>query len=342
MNSLDASKNYWLNSKVVVIGGGSWGTVLAHLLSNNCASVRLWVREENLARAINSTRTNTIYHPKLQLQPNVQAYSSIERVFEGGVQAVIWALPSSVARPLAREFAPFIHGDELAFHATKGVEAGSLKRISEVLREEWPCPRIGVISGPNLAEEIARGDPSATVIASRFEEVILAGQVLLSTPRFRAYGAKDVIGVEWAGVLKNILAIASGALNALQLGWNSRAMLISRGLAEMVRFGTVMGAESSTFLGLAGVGDLMATSMSSLSRNYRVGAALTRNLNLNEVLSELGGTAEGVTTTRSVWEFAKINHITMPITESVYRILYENVPIQSAIETLMNRPPTND
>lgn len=336
------SGNFWKNAKVVVLGGGSWGTVLAQLLSQNCSEVRLWVREESSARKINATRINADYHPQLQLNPNIQALSSEDRIFETKINALVWALPSTVCRTVSRHFAKFLYGDEIIFHATKGIEPGSLKRISEILREEWPCPRIGVISGPNLAAEIARGELAATVVASSFDEVIGAGQTLLSSPRFRVYGARDIIGVEWAGVLKNILAIAAGVLDGLQLGWNARAMLISRGLAEMVRFGLAMGAQESTFLGLAGMGDLLATSMSPLSRNFRVGAELAKHISLDEILSHLVGTAEGISTVRSVWEFAKANGILMPITEAVYHILYEKIPIQDAIASLMERPQMMD
>jgi glycerol-3-phosphate dehydrogenase (NAD(P)+) len=237
--------------------------------------------------------------------------------------------------------AHLFQGDEMVLHATKGIEPGSMKRISEVLAEELPCRRIGVVSGPNLAREIAAGEPAATIIASVFQEVCEAGQALLGSDRFRTYRATDVIGVEWAGSLKNILAIASGALDALSLGWNARAMLITRGLAEMVRFGVAMGAQESTFLGLAGIGDLMATCSSSLSRNYQVGFRLAKGDGLNQVLGELGSTAEGVMTTQSVWEYAHHHRISMPITEGVFHLLREGVPAIDVLHQLMSRPASS-
>jgi glycerol-3-phosphate dehydrogenase (NAD(P)+) len=299
-------RDFWRNSKVAVIGAGSWGTVLAELCSRNCRDVRLWARDEEVVRAINATRVNAEYWPELKLPGNVHAMTSIERVFEDGVQAVIWALPSSRARQGARDLAPRFRGDEILLHATKGTEEGTLKRISEVLREELPCPRIGVLSGPNLADEIARGEPAATVVASRFPEVIDAGAYLLSGERFRVYTATDVVGVEWAGTLKNILAIAAGALDAMKLGWNARAMLITRGLAEIVRFGTAMGAKLAAILG------------------------------------DLGSTAEGARTTVSVWEFAKAHGISMPITESVYHLLQGDRSVQEALRELMLRPAVSE
>ncbi len=339
------SKDFWRNSKIAVIGGGSWGTVLAHLASKNCQDVRIWVRDEAQARAINATRSNPNYVKELIFNDRVKAFDSYERTFavgEGGVQAVIWALPSQVCREQAQIAAPFFRGDEILLHATKGIEDGSLKRISEVLEEELPCPRIGVLSGPNLAGEIARGEPAATVVASRFSEVTDAGQAIFASDQFRVYMATDMVGVEWAGTLKNILAIAAGALDALGFGWNSRAMLITRGLAEMVRFGTALGAEQSTFLGLAGMGDLLATCSSPLSRNYRVGARLAKGEKIEDILSSLGATAEGVRTARTVHQFAVKYGIEMPITEGVYHVVSGEVSVQDALKQLMIRPSISE
>lgn len=331
-------KGFWRNSTVAVIGGGSWGTVLAHLASQNCAQVRMWVRDEERARSINATRSNPDYLPGFELNGRMKALHELERIFEEEVHAVIWALPSSVSRAQARALAKHFRGNEVILHATKGIEQGTLKRISQVLLEELPVPRVGVISGPNLAHEVARGEPAATVIASSYEDVIEAGTELLVTERFRVYSSRDVIGVEWAGTLKNVLAIASGALDAMKLGWNARSLLITRGLAEMVRFGSAMGAEPSTFLGLAGVGDLLATCSSPLSRNYRVGSSLASGVKLEEILRTLGSTAEGVQTTRSVFEFARARGIEMPITEGVYRLLQGESPLQEILNALMKRP----
>ena len=324
-------KDFWHSSKVGIIGGGSWGTVLAHLASKNCREVRVWLRGEELVRAFNSTRMNSHYVPEIQLNERVHAYSSLERLFEGGLDAIIWALPSEVCRSQAQKVATLVQGDEIFIHATKGIEAGTLKRMSEVLSEELPSRRIGVMSGPNLAHEVARGEPAATVIASAFTEVCEAGKALFSNEGFRTYTDTDVIGVEWAGALKNILAIASGALDALKCGWNTRAMFITQGLNEMVRFSVAMGAKESTFLGLAGIGDLLATCSSPLSRNYRVGFRLAQGESLDVILKDLGTTAEGVRTTQSVWEFASKRDISMPITEKVYRLLKEEISVKEAL-----------
>jgi len=336
------TKDFWSKVPVAVIGGGSWGTVLAQLAAQNSPEVRVWIRNEEIAREMNSTRSNKKYVPGMTLNPKIRVYTEIERVFEAQPRMVIWALPSHGTREQAKKFAHFFTGEEVLIHATKGIEQGTMKRISEILAEELPCPRIGVVSGPNLAHEIARNEPAATVIASSFKEVIDAGQAVLSGPVFRVYGVSDVVGVEWAGTLKNILAIASGCLDSMGFGWNARALLISRGLAEMVRFGTAMGGSVETFLGLAGIGDLLATCSSNLSRNYRVGARLAKGEPLAKVLEELGSTAEGVRTSRSVWAFAEKRGIDMPITEGVCQIIDGKLPASEVLKTLMLKPLATD
>ncbi len=326
-----------LTGPVAVLGAGSWGTVLAQLAAQNCKDVRLWTHTEDAAREINSTRMHSRYAPGLALSSSIRAFHELDRVFEGGVQGVIWALPSKVCRELARTLAPRFTGQELLLHATKGIEEGSLKRISQVLLEEIPCPRVGVISGPNLAHEVLRGEPASTVVASRFAEVRIAGQLWLAGPKFLVFEAHDIAGVEWAGALKNILAIASGCLDGLGLGWNARAMLISRGLAEMVRFGLAMGAQVDTFLGLAGVGDILATCSSPLSRNYRVGVSLAKGESVQSILSGLGSTAEGVMTARAVAAFASERGIDMPITTVVQKILDQQLSVQNGLDLLLQQ-----
>jgi glycerol-3-phosphate dehydrogenase (NAD(P)+) len=332
------AKDFWSKSKIAVVGGGSWGTVLAQLAAQNCTEVRVWVRDEERARSMNSTRSNPKYVRGLELSRNIRAVSTPERLFEGSVQAIIWVLPSKVCRAEAKGLAKYLSGEEVILHATKGIEPGTLKRISQILREELPCPRIGVISGPNLADEIARGEPAATVVASHFAEVVEAGQAILTTPQFRVYSGEDVVGVEWAGTLKNVLAIAAGALDALKLGWNARSLLISRGLAEMVRFGEQMGAGQMTFLGLAGMGDLLATCSSPLSRNYRVGYALGEGKKIEQILVDLGLTAEGVETAKTVWEYSQLRGIEMPITGAVHALVSGKADIKVVLASLMTRP----
>ena len=335
-------KDFWSKSKIAVIGGGSFGTVLAHVAAQNCESVTMYVREEEQMRAMNSTRMNPKHVKELVLDPKLKAVSSYEKVFEHAPDLVIFALPSHATRVQAKLVAKFLKGHEIVLHATKGIEEQSLKRISTVLGEELPIIRIGAISGPNLAGEIAKGEPAATVVASPFDDVIIAGEAVLSTPRFRVYTAHDIIGVEWGGTLKNIFAIAAGILESVGFGWNTKALLLSRGLAEMVRFGVAMGANPETFLGLSGMGDLIATCSSNQSRNFRVGYHLAKGQKLEDVLAELGQVAEGVRTVRIVYEFAKERNVEMPITEAVYKIVQGEWNVEQGVAHLMTRPQVQD
>ena len=335
-------KGFWSNSKVAVLGGGSFGTVLANLAAQNCSEVTLYVRAEDQARAMNSTRMNPNYVKDLVLDSKIRAVSSFEKAFERDLDLVIFALPSHATRTQAKIVAPFFKGNEIVLHATKGIEEQSLKRISQVLEEEIPILRIGAISGPNLAGEIAKSEPAATVVASKFDDVLEAGDEIFTTERFRVYTTHDLVGVEWGGTLKNIFAIASGILESKGLGWNTKSLLLSRGLAEMVRFGVAMGATPETFLGLSGMGDLIATCSSSQSRNFRVGYHLAKGESLQDVIAELGQVAEGVRTTKIVYEFARSRGVEMPITESVYRILEGEWTAEQGVSHLMTRPKVED
>ena len=335
-------KDFWSNAKVAVLGGGSFGTVLANLCAKNCTQVTMYVRQEDQARTMNSTRMNPNYVKDLVLDPKIRAVHDYAKVFAEPQDLIIFALPSSATRAQAKIIAPYLLGSEIVLHATKGIEESTLKRISEVLMEELPLRRIGAISGPNLAGEIVKGEPAATVVASAFDDVIFAGECILSNPRFRVYTCHDLIGVEWGGTLKNIFAIASGILDSKGLGWNTKSLLLSRGLSEMVRFGGAMGALPETFLGLSGIGDLIATCSSNQSRNFRVGFQLAQGRKLEEVLAELGQVAEGVRTTRIVYEFAKSRNVEMPITEAVYKIIQGEWSIEEGVNSLMTRPQVQD
>ncbi len=329
---------FWNKATVVVAGGASWGTVLAHQASLHAAEVRILVRQEDQARSINSQHANPNYLPDLQLNQRVKAYPSLDRVFEGKVHALIWALPSDVSRQEAKRIARLMQGDEYIFHATKGIEPVTHKRISEILREELPCARIGVISGPNLASEIAKGEPAATVVASAFDDVITAGKGLFHSDTFRVYGDHDMVGIEWAGAMKNIYAIAAGAIDALGYGWNTKSMLLTLSLREMIQFTLPLGAKESTLGGLAGMGDLIATCSSSQSRNFRVGYRLAKGEKLELVLEEIGQTAEGVRTARTVVEFARALKKELPIAECVFDLLSGRLTAAQLVASLLQRP----
>ncbi|MBU6429431.1 MAG: NAD(P)-dependent glycerol-3-phosphate dehydrogenase, partial [Cyanobacteria bacterium REEB65] len=224
----------------------------------------------------------------------------------------------------------------LLIHGVKGLEPVSFKRMTQVLAEETCCRKIGALSGPNLAKEVAHKQPSATVVASASDEVVHMGRKLLWCPSFRVYGSRDVIGVELAGAIKNVMAIATGLAQGLGFGMNTLALLLTRGLAEIARLGVAEGARLETFQGLAGIGDLMATCFSPLSRNYQVGSRLARGESLEEILASLQQVAEGVATTRTVHEMAQARGVYMPITDGAYQVLFEGVAPKTVLAGLMD------
>ncbi len=333
------SKDFWRSSRVVVLGGGNFGTVLAQLASERCREVVIYVRDEAQARAMNATRVNSDYLKNFVLAPNILTVSEPQRIFEQRFDAMLWCLPAAACREAAKVFAPAFKGDEILIHATKGIEENSLKRISEVLAEEIPCPRIGVLSGPNLASELALGEPAATVIASHYPEVVDAGIDLFHHAKFRVYRGSDVVGVEWAGTLKNIYAIASGALNGLGFGMNAKAFLVTRSLAEMAKFAISRGAKERTFMGLAGFGDLMATCLSPASRNFTVGSRLGKGEPLATILDSMNMVAEGVRTTSIIVKEAKATGVSMPIAFAVQDLIEGKADAKDGLISLLNRAP---
>jgi glycerol-3-phosphate dehydrogenase (NAD(P)+) len=324
---------------VGVLGAGNWGTVLAILASKQASKVLLYDRDAARAKEIESTRENKRYLPGIKLPPAITATNDLERIFSS-CRLIIPVIPSGSFRAFTRSYSPFARGDHFLVHGTKGLEPGTHKRMSEVLLEETCCIRVGALSGPNLAMELARGQPGATVVSSRFDEVIEASMTALSSDQFRVYGNHDLVGVEWAGALKNILAIASGILAEMGFGQNALAMLLTRGLSEISRLITAMGAHSSTLLGLAGIGDVIATCTSPLSRNYRAGQMLTRGMSMAEIEKELAMAVEGLNTIRVARELAQLKRLDLPITQGLYEIAFERKKVTDAIRDLMERPST--
>ncbi len=319
-----------------VIGGGSWGTALAHILGTHGYETLLWMRNEDTVREINTERTNRRYLGDAAIDPGVEATTDLGRTATHA-ELLLIVVPSKVFREVAFELGNHVTGDQILISATKGLQEDGMKRMSEILREETCCRKVGALSGPNLAKEVLNGHPTSTVVASAFEEVIGKAERMLGGPRFRVYGNFDVVGVELAGALKNIYAIAGGVAAGLGFGANTQSALITRGLAEMGRFGTRFGADPSTFQGLAGVGDMIATCTSTLSRNHTVGRLLAEGGALDEIVASLGMVAEGVATTRAVHQFARRERIYMPIAEAVHRMLFEDATPESALTTLMER-----
>ncbi|MCX6361124.1 MAG: NAD(P)-dependent glycerol-3-phosphate dehydrogenase [Armatimonadetes bacterium] len=332
-------------SRVTILGAGSWGTALASILQPRHA-VTLWSRDADLADAIAGDRQNRRYLPGVDLWPSVAALSDLGRALAGS-EAVVFAIPSAGMEDVCRLAAPLIARDALLVSASKGLtEEGGL-RMSQVIGRaldgawatEGSSRRVAVISGPNLAMEVAMGHPSATVAACQAPELAERSRALFMGPAFRVYSSDDVVGVELAGAMKNVIAIGCGICEGRGYGDNTRAALMTRGLAEITRLGLALGAKQSTFLGLAGVGDLIATGGSRLSRNYRVGVGLGRGRALAEVLADIGQVAEGVPTTRAMWRLAGSMGAEMPITRSMYGLLFEEMAVDHAVGELMLRPP---
>lgn len=325
-----------MQEKVSVIGGGSWGTTLAHLLAENGHETLLWLRRDELIKSINEENENTRHLKGLKLSKNLRATGDLEQAV-AGVPTIVFAIPSHAFRGVVGQASPFLQGDQVALSATKGFEKDSGMRMTEVLRDESCCRKVGAISGPNLAKEIVGGQPAATVIASRYDEVIERGASLFHSRLFRVYGNRDVVGVEVGGALKNIIAIASGVCNGLGYGDNTKSLLITRGLAEISRFGCMLGADPVTFSGLAGVGDLMVTCASKLSRNFRVGFRLGQGETLEAILDSMVDVAEGVKTTAIALDIAKKLGTALPIAEGMGHLLYEGASTKEVLQLLMSR-----
>jgi len=320
---------------VGVIGGGSWGTVLSNIVSENGYNVIQWLRNEEIAQQINTEHINKKYLPEFILSPNIYATTDMSEL-ANKCNVIFVLVPSHGFREIAYMLGDFVNAEHIIIHGTKGLEKDTLKRMSVILQEETCTRRIGVLSGPNLAKEIMVKSPTGSVIASNFEEVIKKGIEILSNDYFTVFASKDIIGAELGGVFKNIIAIASGIAEGSALGNNTKAMLITRGNIELTRLGVNMGANVHTFTGLSGIGDLVATCMSPLSRNYQVGYRLAKGETLDEILKSMIYVAEGVQTTKIVYEYCEKNKIAMPIVKGVYKVLFENANIKKVINKLMS------
>lgn len=329
------------NARVAVLGGGSFGTVIANILSCNGHDTTLWLRNADDAEEINRDQLNSRYLPEFPLDDNLKASTDLRQsVSRCGI--VFMAVPSSSSRQVANTMKPWLADGTLVVSMTKGIEAGSYKLMSQVLAEELPRAKIAVMSGPNLAREIAAGQMTGTVIASADTEVQQVVQNLLKSPNFRVYVNPDVFGVELGGALKNIYAIVSGIGAAMNMGQNTIGMLLTRSLAEMSRFAVRMGANPMTFLGLSGVGDLIVTCMSPLSRNYQLGYQIGLGKSLESILAELGQVAEGLNTLQMVKQMADDKEVYMPLVSGLHGILIEQRDVGEVISGLMGGEQTSD
>src|SRR5262249_28101040 len=328
-----------MNSPIAIIGAGGWGPGLAITMARHGKDVRLWAYEPYLVETMLATRENPLYLPSIPVPESVRISNSMSEVLaKSGI--VIIAVPSHFYRSVLTQMLPLVNDDMLFISAANGIENDTLMRMSEVLTDVTNphfTPRIAAISGPTFALEVARGEPTALVVASPNESLRLLLQKELSGPRFRLYTNSDLIGVEIAASVKNIIAIAAGVVEGLGLGSNTTAALVTRGLVEITRLVVACGGNRETVAGLAGLGDLVLTSYGSLSRNRRVGIALGQGRNIDEVLSGMRMVAEGVRTTKSTVALARKLKIEMPIAEKMYSVLYEGRKPQDAIDALMER-----
>lgn len=320
--------------KIAVLGGGSFGTAIANIVADNGHSVALWMRDADIVESIRANHENSRYLPGKQLNPAIQPTTDLREAVQDST-IIFVAIPSKAFRTVLRQARPFLHEGHILVSTTKGIEEAGFLMMSQILEQESPCGRIGVLSGPNLAKEIAQRVLTSTVVASEHEDVRTRVQAVLSCSYFRVYANNDVFGVELAGALKNIYAIASGMASALGMGENTKAMLITRSLAEMSRFAAKLGGNPMTFLGLAGVGDLFVTCTSPLSRNFQVGFALAQGKPLEEILANLGGTAEGVNTIRLVKKQSVELEIYMPLVHGLHEIIFEGKQLKDVIKRLM-------
>lgn len=324
--------------RLAVIGGGAWGTALAIVLAPRFERVHLWVYESDVAERMQAERQNDVYLPGFSIAGNTIVTSDLG-FSVADADVVLSVMPSHHVRRMYAQMLPFLTPSMTFVSATKGLEVGTILRMSEVIASAGSAFPIkaAVLSGPTFAKEVARGDPTALVVASPDEDLNRRVQEAFSGPTFRVYTSPDAIGVEIGGSIKNVIAIGSGVIHGMALGHNATAALITRGLAEMTRLAVAMGGRAQTLAGLAGLGDLVLTCTGDLSRNRMVGIELARGRKLDEIVGSMNMVAEGVKTTEAAVELARRFGVEMPITEQMYRMLYHRVSPREAIRRLMER-----
>ncbi len=329
---------------ITVLGTGSWGTALANVLLDNGHEVMMWGKTEQTVAELNDSRTNHKYLPGITLNDGMRATADLKAAMDFS-DMIIVAVPTKAIRGVCQQINQQADRPKLFVHVSKGIEPHTFRRISEMIEEEispeW-FGGVGVLSGPSHAEEVALKQPTTVAVASNDQAIRTEVQDLFMCDYFRVYTNDDLIGVEIGGALKNIIALAAGITDGLGYGDNAKAALMTRGLAEITRLGTKMGADPMTFLGLAGIGDLIVTCTSVHSRNWKCGNMLGRGISLEDALTEMGMVVEGVRTTEAAYELARSYDVEMPITESLYGVLFNDEPLEANVKTLMNREKTNE
>ncbi|MBO8168357.1 MAG: NAD(P)H-dependent glycerol-3-phosphate dehydrogenase [Thermoanaerobacteraceae bacterium] len=333
-----------MKRKVAVIGAGSWGTALAMVLADKEMDVTLWARNPECAAEINEQRTNHKYLPGIRVPENLTATSDLEEAV-AGKEFLIMAVPSQAVRSVIKQMAPLVDTRAIVINTAKGLERETGLRLSQVMVEELPAElkrRVAVLSGPSHAEEVSRRLPTAVVATAVEEAVAYEVQDLFMAPYFRVYTHPDIIGVELGGALKNVIALCTGISDGLGYGDNSKAALMTRGMREIARLGVAMGAELSTFAGLAGMGDLVVTCTSMHSRNRRAGIQLGQGKKLSQILEEMGMVVEGIKTTEVAYRLAQEKNVEMPITEQAYQVIYKGQDPREGVGNLMLRDKTEE
>ena len=328
-----------MTERIGVIGAGAWGTALSMLLADKGHDVTLWMYEKDLAEETARTRENRVYLPGFTLPASIKVTSSMETAVAGKA-VVLSVVPSHTVRAVSKQFAPFLSDDAVIVSASKGIEIDTLMPLSEVFRDILPKQyhnRLCFLSGPSFAKEVAQKMPTAVSLASYDPALGRKAQEIFSNAYFRIYTNTDVIGIELAGSLKNVVAIAAGVLEGMGYGYNTAAALLTRGLAEMARLGVAMGGNLQTFSGLAGMGDLVLTCTGGLSRNRTLGVRLGKGEKLNDIMKGVKTVAEGVKTARAARDLSKKFNVDMPVVDEVYQILYEDKDTRRAVKDLMNR-----
>ncbi|MEN2464829.1 NAD(P)H-dependent glycerol-3-phosphate dehydrogenase [Ornithinibacillus sp. FSL M8-0202] len=324
--------------KVAVLGAGSWGTALSIVLADNGHDVRLWTHRKEQADKINTTHKNEHYL-EIMIPERIRAYADMQEAIQD-TDVILLVVPTKAIREVSQQLNSILTGNPTIIHATKGIEPGTLKRVSQMIDEEMDKVKyedIVVLSGPSHAEEVGLRQPTTVTVASINEEQAKIAQDTFFNEVFRVYTSNDVIGIELGGALKNIIALGAGISDGLGYGDNAKAALITRGLAEITRLGTYLGANPLSFLGLPGVGDLIVTCTSVHSRNWRAGNLLGKGKSLEEVLDQMGMVVEGVRTAEAAYQFAEQEDIEMPITHGIYEIIHHQKKPKEVVEQLMNR-----
>ena len=321
--------------EIGVIGSGSFGTALAILAAENNNHVTIFAREKEIVDSIEKGHTNSLFLPDVKLPTTLRA-KSIDDLFESEIPNFIWAIPSQFTREVAEKYRKTLETKSILI-ATKGIEISTGQLMLDVLKDVFTA-KYSVLSGPSFAKELAMKRPTVTTIASFSSALAKSWQEALSTDYFRTYTSEDMIGLEVGGAVKNVIAIASGIADGLKLGSNTKAAIITRGLAEITRFGLIYGAKRETFIGLSGLGDLVLTCSGDESRNNQVGQKLAEGLSIDEITSSMKMIAEGVPTSKAVYLAATERGVEMPICEEVYKIIYEKKDVKGSIRDLMLRP----